>query len=460
MGSESVEPHIIDSEQVSLIIARLQKIRRQRLSSAGDDEDFIRVQERIETIISSLEAALQPGAPPFDVDQLARELAIVERLFESSGLVNVANVIRSVESSLRALGATPSTREPPAPQRYEPPVEALFDLQDKPEVPDNPEDEPPWPDEPEPPLLLPLLLFYGAGGACLAWAISHSISGLDEPTADLMLPILGTVAGALIAWLHRYNGPLFRGGQSAGGIVLRLLVVSWSLAGLAGLGVIMLGEAAPKQVPEPDPPPPEPVATATADPEPTAVTTIPEQPQAGDDDAMLKRVEEEIALADAALQDIDLQRAMQHFAAAAARDPHHRLVIEMAEKMVNALLDLSDEAAHQGDWDLAASRIEGARTIASRFYLNTDRINRVSRRHDTTDRFDDIQPDNLRAIQRAVGRSAKVTLTTSEVIKGRILKVNRTTLVLEMNTGVGGGQVHFTKEVPLRSIRRLRIFRK
>jgi hypothetical protein len=457
MDSESNESHSVDDEQVRLIIARLQKIRRQRLSGAGDDDDFILVQERIESIISSLEAALQPGSPEIDSAYLARELAIVERLFESSGLVNVANVIRSVETSLLDLGSTSATQEPPPPRRFEPPAGATSTQQDVSAVPDNPEDEPPWPDEPEPPLLFPLLLLYCACGAFLAWAISHAISGLDELTAEVTFPMLGLVVGALIAWIHRRNGPLFRQ-TAAGGVVLRILVVSWSLAGLAGLGVIMLGEAAPEQPYEPDPPPPEPVATAA--PEPQVVATVPVQPQVGDDDTMLQRVEEEIELADAALQDLDLQRAMQHFAAAAARDPHHRLVIEMAEKLVNALLDLANQAAHQGDWDLAASRIEGARTIASRFYLNTDRINRVSRRHDAMERFDDIHPDNLRAIREAVGHSVRVTLTTSEIIKGRILEVDGTTLVLEMNTGVGGGQVHFTKDVPLSSVRGIRIFRR
>jgi hypothetical protein len=245
---------------------------------------------------------------------------------------------------------------------------------------------------------------------------------------------------------------------------MRIVVVSWVVASLGGLGVIMLGKTAPEQVSTPPPPTPVPMVTAAPEPVfaaiPDSGPDTSEQAQAVNDDEMLKRLEEEIALADAALQDVDLQRAMQHFAAAAARDPHHRLVTEMAEKLVNAFLVLADEAAHQGKWDLAASRIDGARTIASRFYLDTEKIDKTSRRHDAMDRFDDVHPDNRRAIRAAIGRSVRIRTKTSEIIKGRIVEINGNTLILDMNTGMGGGQVSFTKDVPLSSVRSLRIFRK
>ncbi len=450
----------VDGQQVELIIARLTKIRGMQVSSDKVGDDFVQMQERLASVISSLEETLGPGATASSFGALAEQLVMVEQLYRSSGLTNVANVLTSVQEALIKLASTSAAGEvqPPVPQRFQPPPSALAEAAQRSHRVTTDEAELAWPEPPQQSSLLPLVLLYGGCGFCLVWFANGRLLGLAWPSAVAAALVLGLVPGAWLAAAHQSSGPLFLGARlTLPGMLLSLVIVLWCLGGMASLGAIVSDSFLPSQ---PPPPPVEPQPTATATPEPqTRRTVVPEQSQLLDEQA-LAQIPVETELAVAALHDNDLERAMRHFAVAAALDPYHRLVLETAQSIVNRLLEQADEAATEGEWDLAEDRIAGARTLAARFYLETDTINQTYLRHQAMDRFQDITPGNTAALKAAVGKVVRITLKTYETLPGRLIAVEQTAIILDVSSGMGGGQVSFTKQVPLSSIRELRVYQR
>jgi hypothetical protein len=166
----------------------------------------------------------------------------------------------------------------------------------------------------------------------------------------------------------------------------------------------------------------------------------------------------EINLTQDALRQDDLHLALQHFAAAASIDRHHRRVFDMAESLIDALLKGADAAFDNSEWELAADRIDDARHIARGLHLDTGAIDRIAQNHAAMTRFEDATPEDRGAFHRAVGHSVRLTLKSGEVLSGRVEAFEGNTLLLEVHSGVEGGGVQFSKKIPLAMIRELRIF--
>jgi hypothetical protein len=166
----------------------------------------------------------------------------------------------------------------------------------------------------------------------------------------------------------------------------------------------------------------------------------------------------EINLAQDALRSEDLHLALQHFAAAASIDRHHRRVFDMAESLIDALLKGADAAFDNSEWELAADRIDDARHIARGLHLDTGAIDRIAQNHAAMTRFEDAAPEDRGAFRRAVGHSVRLTLKSGEVLSGRVEAFEGNALLLEVHSGVEGGGVQFSKEIPLAIISELRIF--
>ena len=91
-----------DSPQADLrpVIARLREIERKCASMSSRSEEFPLMQDRVASIITRLEGAMEPSGDPLDYRKIARELFPVAHLFESTGFMSVGKEIAYVERSL------------------------------------------------------------------------------------------------------------------------------------------------------------------------------------------------------------------------------------------------------------------------------------------------------------------------------------------------------------------------
>jgi hypothetical protein len=173
---------------------------------------------------------------------------------------------------------------------------------------------------------------------------------------------------------------------------------------------------------------------------------------------ILERFTHEINSAQNALSSQDLDLALKHFAAAATIDRHHWRLSRFAESLIDGLLREADVAFDNSQWDLAAERVEVARRIARGLYFDLSEIDQTAQKHSALTRFEDITPEDLQAMDRAVGHSVRVTHKNGEVLFGRLEAFEKNALFLEVHTGVEGGGVQFAKTIPLAMVREVRVF--
>ena len=198
--------------------------------------------------------------------------------------------------------------------------------------------------------------------------------------------------------------------------------------------------------PAPAPLPPEPTATATAAPDLDAVTTS------------LERVDHEIAQAERALQVGNAHAAALHFANAAAADRYHRKVKDLLEPLLAALLADAEALTEVGDWQQAATRVGEARSLAEFFGASTTAIDDTARWHATKAHFTDVPPSDRHRLAAAVGHRVRITRRDRETFSGLLTAAAGDALVVDVNTGMGGGQVRFTREIAAAEVAIIRVY--
>jgi hypothetical protein len=393
---EQFESGSVEAPRLLEAATRLKEVRRRFVVDAGDGEQFAATLEHLESIVSDLDGWLKPGGIPIELGDLDLRLAVLQEKIESVGFPGYARVIASVrENLLEPAEDATVDEEPPPPQRYEPPPVDIADG-------------------------------------------STSEASLDEweIRAELERP------------RRRWERPVW----------------STLMAGVLAVAAILLlprGETRhDSSEPSDQVPFDEPVI-----PEPTAVPAPIFIPDLADMDAeeefsseRLEQVVREIELAHDALNDQDLDRALRHLLAAAAIDRHDRRVSALAGTLIHALLKDADEAFDNGEWDLAADRVEVARRIARGLHFDPSAIEQIAQKHADMTRFEDITPEDLPAFSKAVGHAVRVTHTDGGVIFGRLEAFDDSTLLLEVHSGVEGGGAQFSKSIPLVTIRELRVF--
>jgi hypothetical protein len=172
----------------------------------------------------------------------------------------------------------------------------------------------------------------------------------------------------------------------------------------------------------------------------------------------LGQVVHELDAAETAIDRNDIDDALRHFAAAAEIDRHHRGVVSLAGRLIDALLERSERAFDAGLWQEATRRVEDARHLASGLYLDTAEIEQVARRHAAMTRFRDLDPGATSAIRASVGRAVRVTLDTRDQLFGELEALDGDRLVLSIHSGVHGGGVEFTKQIPLEDTLQIRVY--
>jgi len=399
MRAKESETAHYEAHELLEIVTRLKEVRRRFVRNAGGGDRFDHTEELLDSIILDLNEWLKPGGHPVELDDLNLRLAAVEEMIEGLGFPGYAHVVASVRDTFSAfvLNDDPDgEEEPPAPRRFEPPPTT---------------------------------------------AVAGSTSGI------------GDAPGKSRAGVGRSR-------WGYGWLILAIVIGGCVVAALA-LGVFSLDglipglEAATDQIAAEDQKveesPPRPAVESKNESSP------PEEPFRVAARALGQLVHE-IESARVALNDGDLDSALQHLAAAAAIDRHHRGVASLAKSLIDHLLKQADEAFDNTEWELAGKRVDDARHLARGLYLDTSEIDQMVRKHAALTRFDDFQPDDHVSIGRAVGHSVRVTLTTREELFGRLETFEDNRLMLAIHSGVDGGGVSFSKVILLDEILELRVF--
>jgi hypothetical protein len=233
----------------------------------------------------------------------------------------------------------------------------------------------------------------------------------------------------------------------AGLLVLVIAVV------IAAAIILEIGPFKPKAEPTPAPPAPTPLPSPTPEPPPTPLPRDPNAPP-----SPRERFADAMAHARLSLSEGNVDETMKYLAIAALIDRNDTSVIEVAKEVVDRLLGHAFVAAREGRWDEAARETAEARAVAQRFGVDESRIDAAERRHAEMEQYRIVRPGETQALREAIGRVVEVKLENGSVLVGQIAAVNRSTLVLDIEDDVGGGVVKFTDEVPLSTVRWIKIW--
>ncbi|MGD8440537.1 MAG: hypothetical protein PVG53_08365 [Holophagae bacterium] len=381
------------------VVARLKEVRRRFVREAGDGDRFDHAEQRLDDVIRDLERGLGPGDHPLELDDLELRLAAVEEMIEGLGFPKYAHVVGSIRDTMVTVSGGPGGDvgdEPPPPQRYEP---------------------------------APKPIARGGSSRAAAAAPGAAVRPPDRRWRLALLIVILVLVGGLATAFHLGVVSLDR----------------WTLADRAGTETGITPE--PVQVPSPAEPDVAPTVEPTPKLEPFRVNA-----------RALGQVVHELDAAETAIDRNDIDDALRHFAAAAEIDRHHRGVVSLAGRLIDALLERSERAFDAGLWQEATRRVEDARHLASGLYLDTAEIEQVARRHAAMTRFRDLDPDATSAIRASVGRAVRVTLDTRDQLFGELEALDGDRLVLSIHSGLHGGGVEFTKQIPLEDTLQIRVY--
>jgi len=199
-----------------------------------------------------------------------------------------------------------------------------------------------------------------------------------------------------------------------------------------------------------------PTPAPTAPPPPPRA--VPRDPDAGPAPGAV--LAEEVGRARIALGEGDIDQAIEHLSQAALVDANHATVLGTARQIVELLVDRADAAAEGGLWEIAALTLTRASRIATRFGLDTHRIEETAHRHSQMDRFTLIQPTDTDAIRAAAGKRVTVFLKDGSKQESIIKTTQAGQLLLDEDTTVRGGAMYYVEKVPLADIDYLKVWGK
>jgi len=134
------------------------------------------------------------------------------------------------------------------------------------------------------------------------------------------------------------------------------------------------------------------------------------------------------------------------------------VVRETAQQLVAALVERSDQAAGNAEWERAAGLLERARDLALRFDLPTRPIDEAARRQGGLERYRRLGPQDVSALRGAIG-SRVIVLTDGATREGRLVAVTGGALRLQLGLEVADdGTLLHSSDVPLSSVREVRVY--
>ncbi len=222
-------------------------------------------------------------------------------------------------------------------------------------------------------------------------------------------------------------------------VCIAIIVRHQTAAGAAGEPV------RPQPTPNPTVSPPRPTAT------PRSVATA-ATPAPG---AILA---EAIGKARLALAEGDIDGAIDHLSEAALVDSDHATVLGTANQIVELLVDRANAAVDGGLWEIANLTLVRAERIATRFGLDTHRIDEAKRRHALMDHFSLVQPGETDTIRTSAGKRVTIYFKDGSERDSIIKGAQGGQLLLDQDTTVRGGAVYYTEKVPLGEIDYLKVW--
>ena len=217
--------------------------------------------------------------------------------------------------------------------------------------------------------------------------------------------------------------------------------------------ILELGPFQPKAEPTPTLPTPTPQPSPTPEPPPTPLQRDPNATP-----SPRERYAEALAQARLSLSEGDLDATVKYIAIAGLIDRNDNSVLEVAQEVLHRLLGQANSAAAEFNWAEAARLAAEARSIANQFSLDTRIIDAAENRYAEMQLYRIVEPYATQTLRAAIGKQVEVKLNNGSVLVGRIASINSSDLVLDIDDDVGGGFVSFTDEIPLTTIRWVKIW--
>ena len=161
-----------------------------------------------------------------------------------------------------------------------------------------------------------------------------------------------------------------------------------------------------------------------------------------------------------ALAEGDVDGAIDHLSKAALVDSDHATVLGTASQIVDLLVDRANAAVDGGLWEIANLTLVRAERIATRFGLDTHRINQSKRRHAQMTHFTLVQPKDTDAIRASAGMRVTIFFKDGSERESIIKGAQGGQLLLDQDTTVRGGAVYYTEKVPLGEVDYLKVWDK
>lgn len=233
-----------------------------------------------------------------------------------------------------------------------------------------------------------------------------------------------------------------------GGLFILLIAMAVAAAVVLKIGPFQ-SESDPTLLPET----PAPIPSPTSIPQPTQLPPDSKAPP-----SPRERFADAMAQARLSLAEGDIDETVKYLSIAGLIDRNDNSVPEVAERIVDIFLGQANAAAGALKWEEVAQNLGQARSIAKRFSLDTRRIDAEERRYAEMEQYRIVEPEDTQALRSAVGKQVEVKLENGAVLVGRIAAMNSSDLVLDIDDDVGGGVVSFTDEIPLATVRWVKIW--
>jgi len=237
---------------------------------------------------------------------------------------------------------------------------------------------------------------------------------------------------------------------------LAAVAVFFLLAIVACIVIIVRHEVAPAKN----------VETTTGQPAPPAAvlsplpTSTPRAPRAAATPAPGAILAEAIGKARLALADGDIEGAIDRLSEAALVNSNDGTVLATARQIVDLLVDRANAAVDGGLWEIANLTLVRAERIATRFGLDTHRIDQAKRRHAQMTHFTLVRPGETDTIRASAGKRVTIFFKDGSERESIIKGAQSGQLLLDQDTTVRGGAVYYTEKIPLREIDYLKVWDK
>jgi hypothetical protein len=234
-------------------------------------------------------------------------------------------------------------------------------------------------------------------------------------------------------------------------ILAAFLVLVISVA-VAGTIIFRVRQQNPVLDPTPALPTPVVLPSPSPDIQPTQIMSGPNSTKSASE-----RLADALAQARQSIDAGDVDGAVGYLAFAELIDRNDPRVVEVADRIVDQLVEEANEAAAEERWEDAARHTAHARTVAKRFGLDTGRISDAERDHFEMQQFTVVSPEEIQILRASIGKHVDVMLIDGSMFSGWLTGFKGSVMILDVEDDVGGGVVSFTDEIPLDTIDWIRI---